>query len=48
MKTCDTPRATRADRLWLGLCVISLLCYLLHSEAVRAFAREVLRLLRTF
>ena len=48
MKTCDTRRATPTDRLWLGLCAISLLCYLHRSEAVRAFAGEVSRLLGKF
>jgi hypothetical protein len=32
------------DEVWLWLCVTSLVCYLLRSEAVTAFAREVSRL----
>jgi hypothetical protein len=32
------------DEVWLWLCVMSLVCYLLRSEAVTAFAREVSRL----
>ena len=36
---------TRADRIALCLCAVSLLCYLLSSDAVRAFGREVARLL---
>jgi hypothetical protein len=32
------------DEIWLWLCVASLVCYLLRSEAVTAFAREVIRL----
>lgn len=29
-----------SDRVWLGLCVVSLLCHLLCSVAVRTFGRE--------
>jgi hypothetical protein len=32
------------DEIWLWLCVTSLVCYLLRSEAVSAFAREVAHL----
>jgi len=31
------------EYVWLGLCVMSLVCYLLRSEAVSAFVRDVLR-----
>ena len=33
------------DRVCLTLCVLSLICYLLASEPLRAFGREVSRLL---
>jgi hypothetical protein len=32
------------DRLWLWLCLISLLAYLALSASVRAFGRELSRL----
>ena len=37
--------AALRDRVWMWLCVLSLLVYLLHSEAVRAFGREFARLI---
>ena len=36
-------RAT-SNRFWLLICTISLACYLLFSEAVPGFVREVARL----
>ena len=35
---------TLTDRVWLGLCALSLTGYVLCSEAVTAFLREVVRL----
>ena len=35
---------TSRDRVWVWLCVLSLLGYLLHSEAVWVFCREASRL----
>ena len=33
-----------SNRFWLLICTISLACYLLFSEAVPGFVREVVRL----
>ena len=33
-----------SNRFWLLICTISLACYLVFSEAVPAFMREVARL----
>lgn len=33
-----------SNRFWLLICTISLACYLLFSEAVPGFVREVARL----
>lgn len=41
-------RVRHADRLWLGLCVLSLCAYMALSESVRAFGAEVLRLTGKF
>lgn len=42
------PRNTRASRpidaVLLTLCVVSLACYVVFSESVRAFAAEAVRL----
>lgn len=51
MKPSDniTPPANRlapdTDRCWLALCVLSLVIYVLFSQAVRAFLSEAQRLL---
>lgn len=44
VRSPDTSHPTHTDRLWLALCGVSLICYLLRSEAVRAFGSEVARL----
>ncbi len=36
------------DRLFLVLCVASLVCYALFSHAVRFFVKEVVRLFNTY
>ena len=41
-------RTWNESRLWLGLCVVSLAAYLLRSESLRAFGREVSRLFGKF
>jgi len=40
----DEACATFWDRIGLGLCVLSLLFYLFHSEAIRKFGGELSRL----
>ena len=38
----------RSERVWLALCACSLVVYLLRSETVRAFGREMSRLIEKF
>ncbi len=40
--------AARGDRVLLGLCTLSLLWYLLRSDAVGAFCAEITRLISRF
>ncbi len=40
----DSQSQAPVSRFWLLICTISLACYLVFSEAVRAFFREVARL----
>lgn len=45
LKHDTLQRDATPDRKWLWLCALSLLFYLLLSEAVTAFLREVSRLI---
>ncbi len=40
----NSKSQTPVSRFWLLICTISLVCYLLFSEAVPGFVREVARL----
>lgn len=40
----DRPSTSDMQRIWLVLCLISLIAYLLFSQAIPEFIREVARL----
>ena len=41
-------QSMKRDGFWLALCAISLVGYVVRSESVRAFGREVSRLVDKF
>ena len=40
----DSPSRSLRDRIWVAVCLLSLVCYLLFSQAIPEFVREVTRL----
>jgi|GEM_PF-3392057 len=41
----EHPSTSDTDRIWLAVCLISLICYLVFSQAIPEFVREVIRLI---
>ena len=41
----ERPSTSDIDRFWLAICLVSLFCYLLFSQAIPEFVREVIRLI---